>query len=323
MPFGAARIASALAADASGRQDRPVCSAGVYYFTLQAPSGVSGVLAFMPDNGNGRLSPTDERLVQVAAQQLAMTIDRVRLTDMANESQLAVRTERFRNTLLNSVSHDLRTPLAALNGLAGQLLAQSHGGSELPAAIARVTQRLDSMVGNLLELARFSQGGIELRQDWQLIDEVIGSAIAQMREHGGKLRYMSAVLGGPTLVRFDAVLMERVLCNLLENAERHAGGATTVRVWAACRGGRLLVLVSDDGSGIAAEAARRLPGGDTSQGDTRPGLGLSICRAIIDAHGGSLRIARRRGGGTRAVLSLPLTESPTLEMDEQAAFTDH
>lgn len=322
MPFGVARIAAALAADASGRQEHPVSSAGVYYFTLQTPAGVSGVLAFMPDNADSRLSPSAERLAQVAAQQLAMTIERVRLSEVANESQLEVRAERFRNSLLNSVSHDLRTPLAALNGLAGQLLAQESAGNGIPAAIARVAQRLESMVGNLLELARFGQGRIHLRQDWQLIDEVMGSAIAQMREHGGKLRYVSAVRGGPTLVRFDAVLVERVLCNLLENAERHAGGATTVRVWAGCRGGSLLVLVSDDGAGIGDDAARRRPE-DTVQGDIRPGLGLSICRAIIDAHGGTLRIARRRGGGTRAAFTLPITEPPGLEPDGQATCFDH
>ena len=323
MPFGGARIASALTSDTSDRQEHPVYSAGVYYFTLQTPTSIGGVLAFMPDNGNVRLSPTDERLAQVAAQQLAMAIERVRLSEVANESMLAARAERFRNSLLNSVSHDLRTPLAALSGLAGQLLAEGDSRSGLPAAIARVAQRMEGMVGNLLDLARFSQGHIQLRQDWQLIDEVIGSAIAQLREHGAKLRYVSAVHGGPTLVRFDAVLIERVLCNLLENAERHASGATTVRLQAACRGGRLLVLVCDDGIGIADEVARHRPGVDTGASDTRPGLGLSICRAIMEAHGGTLDIARRRRGGTRAVFCLPITEPPALELDEQAASTDH
>jgi two-component system sensor histidine kinase KdpD len=323
LPSGVSRVAAALMGESPGRQEHPFYSAGAFYFILHTPAGIGGVLVCLPDHGNSRLPSTDERLAQVAAQQLAMTIERVRLSDLAALSQLEVKAERFRNSLLNSVSHDLRTPLAALNGLAGQLLAQGHGESALPAAIARVAQRLDSMVGNLLELARFSQGGIQLRQDWQLIDEVIGSAITQVREHGGKLRYLSAVHGGPNLVRFDARLIERVLCNLLENAERHAAGASMVRVRAASRCGRLHVLVCDDGSGIAEGAARPPAGGDISQGDTRPGLGLSICRAIIEAHAGELNIARRRGGGTRAAFSLPMTEPPVLEPDEQAARPDH
>ncbi len=316
LPSGVARVAAALMVESSGRQEHPFYSAGAFYFILHAPAGIGGVLVCLPDNANSRLSSTAERLAQVAAQQLAMTIERVRLSELAAVSQLEVKAERFRNSLLNSVSHDLRTPLAALNGLAGQLLAQGHEENALPAAIARVAQRLDNMVGNLLELARFSQGSIQLRQDWQLIDEVIGSAIAQVREHGGKLRYVSAVHGGPTLVRFDARLIERVLCNLLENAERHATGASTVRVRAASRCGRLHVMVCDDGSGIADGAALLPAGSDISQGDTRPGLGLSICRAIIEAHGGVLDIARRKGGGTRAAFSLPMCESPVLELDE-------
>lgn len=323
LPSGVARVVAALMGESPGRQEHPVYSAGAFYFILHTPAGVGGVLVQLPDNGASQLSPTAERLAQVAAQQLAMTIERVRLSEMASMSQLEVKAERFRNSLLNSVSHDLRTPLAALNGLAGQLLAEGHAGTELPGAIARVAQRLDSMVGNLLELARFSQGRIQLRQDWQLIDEVIGSSIAQVREHGGKLRYVSAVHGGPTLVLFDAGLIERVLCNLLENAERHAAGASTVRVRAASRGGCLCVMVSDDGGGIADGAAQQLPGHTGGQDDTRPGLGLSICRAIIEAHGGELRVVRRRGGGTRAAFSLPLNEAPSLEMDEQAARIDH
>lgn len=316
MPFAMEKIAAALMGDGASRQELPVYSAGVYYFALHTPGGAAGVLVLMPDDGAERLTMTAERLAQVAAQQLAMTIERVRLTESASESQLEVKAECFRNSLLNSVSHDLRTPLAALNGLAGQLLARGDGRDEVPQAIQRVAQRLDNMVGNLLDLARFSQGRTHLRQDWHVIDEVIGSAIAQVREHGGKLRYLSAVHGGPALVSFDAVLMERALCNLLENAERHAAGATQVRVSAARRRGRLLVMVSDNGSGISHMAASVVPQSGAGMDDTRPGLGLSICRAIIDAHGGEFCIAQRRGGGTRAAFGIPISEAPVLEADE-------
>lgn len=312
---GTVTIAETLMGHGSAGHHRPLYCAGVYYFMLRMPAGTRGVLVLLPTGRCRSLSLAEERLGQIAAEQLAMTIERVRISDMATKSKLDAKVQRFRNSLLNSVSHDLRTPLAALCGLSGQLQAHGETAGGLAEAIHRVALRLDGMVSNLLDFARFNQGRIELRLEWQLIDEVFGSAIAQHREHGGRLPIDSAVHGSTALVRFDAVLIERVLCNLLENAERHAKGATRIELKAVYRWRKLIILLSDDGAGIAPDVIAILEQSAGIRSDAQTGLGLSICKSIIDAHGGILRITRRHAGGTRVACIIRINETPTLDFD--------
>lgn len=315
-PLSAAalRIATTVMNSGAGGGTSGVYSAGMYYLALRAAADCGGVLAVAVPGGQPHFSGQSERLLHVAAGQLAMAVERIAMAARAQTAQSTIDAERFRSSVLAAVSHDLRTPLTALTGLASQLVMAPDRRTDLEASIQRVTQRMKSMVSNLLEMARFSQGTIQLQRDWHLIDEVIGSAIAQQRDDGFALPIGSRSTRTPRLVEFDAVLIERVLWNLIENVRLHAHGATRLTIRAGYRNGRVMIVVRDDGCGVAANKAADVavnkdsPSRDAAAARNRgSGLGLAICRAIVEAHGGSLAITAARRGGTTVLLAIPAT----------------
>jgi two-component system sensor histidine kinase KdpD len=283
------------------------------YFALQARERISGVMVLVLSGRVTRLSDAQERWVQTASVQLALALDRVHNIDLASKARLAEKNERFRNSILSSISHDIRTPLTTVVGLAEQLAMEGEGG-ETAARLHRAALRMDATVTNLLDIARFSQHGIVIQEDWASIDEIIGSAIQMQRGDAARLEFDSEIRGTPALVRFDALLIEKVLCNLIGNAVLHGHGATYVAVRARFRQRWLQVSVMDDGCGIAhplSIANVLAPDGDRPR--DHGGLGLSICQAICDAHGGRLRIFGRPGKGCCAIFSIPVAETIALD----------
>ncbi len=340
----------------------PVSSAGVTYVLLQARGRIAGVMLLVLSGRVAHLNGNQERWLQTASVQLALALDRVHSIDAASRARLAEKNERFRNSILSSISHDIRTPLTTVVGLAEQLADQlaeqqavafmetaaspaanpsapqqapqqapqparpsaprpGHAGAaadsaDTAARLHRAALRMDGTVTNLLDIARFSQHGIAINTDWASIDEVIGSAI-QAQRHGGAaagIAFETAVRGPVALVRFDALLVEKVLCNLLDNAVRHGHGATRIAVRAHFLRGRLLVTVADNGCGFS---HRLQPANVLAPDGDRPrdhgGLGLSICRAVCDAHGGRLRVFGRPGRGCCAVFALPAPDPIPLD----------
>jgi K+-sensing histidine kinase KdpD len=247
----------------------------------------------------------------ITGQLAAVARERVRYLEMVQETQLEAEAERLRNSILASLSHDLRTPLAALVGLADTLaLAQPPLVSphdETARVLRDQSRALAEMVNNLLELARLTQGRQPLNRQWQPLEEVVGAAIQRLGPALQTHPLTVALDADLPLLEFDAVLLERVLGNLLDNAARHAPPSTPVTIAACVRDNAAEVNVRDHGPGFAPDAA------------THHGLGLSICRAIVAAHGGRLDTGNAADGGACVRFTLPLGTPPVIGEEVESA----
>jgi len=234
----------------------------------------------------------------------------------AQSRELQIETERLRSSLLSVVSHDMRTPLAAILG-AGTVLLQDGGKLDLPArdglaeSIVEEAERLDQLVINLLAMVRLDDGAIEVKKRPEPLDEVVEDALQRVRGRLGTRPVQSKVPQEIPMVPMDAVLIRQVLVNLLENARRYAADGSPIEVEAAATPSSVSIEVRDRGPGILAEEAERLferfyRGSASASRDGGVGLGLTLCRAIVEAHGGSIRIENRDGGGAVVRVTLPL-----------------
>ena len=247
------------------------------------------------------------------------------LADRARDAAVRAESEALRGTLLSSVSHDLRTPLAAITGAATTLRDQSVDEPtrrELVEAICDEAERMGRLVGNLLDMTRLASGEVAVRREWVPVDELVGAALARTEALLSRHRVRTEIPGGAALVSVDPVLLEQLLVNLLENAARHTPPGTEVVVRAAGGPGGLDLEVADRGPGIAPGEEERVferfhrGGRATGQG---AGLGLAIARAIAEVHGGTLRVTARDGGGASFRLLLPgAGRSPTVPSEDDA-----
>lgn len=272
--------------------------------------GVSPAAALLPLR-------TDQRdLLEALVRQVASGLERARLAEEAQQARLAVEAERLRSTLLSSVSHDLRTPLATITGAASSLLQDASLGSgerrELEEAIYEEAVRLDRLVTNLLDMTRLESGSLQLNRDWQSVEELVGSALARLEPALKGRTVQARVPGDLPLVPVDGILVEQALVNLLENAAKHTDPPGAVEVTARAEGGAIVVEVADEGPGLPPGAEERVFEKFFRAGSARRGfgLGLPICRAIATAHGGDIRAERREPRGTRFRFTLPLGETP-------------
>ena len=232
--------------------------------------------------------------------------------------------ERLRNSLLSALSHDLRTPLAGLYGLS-DTLARSQpplapAQHELVEAMRQESRRMHAMVNDLLDMARLQSGQVRLNLQWQPVEEVVGAAIAATRAATARHAVTTAIDPAMPLLQFDAVLIERVLANLIENACKHGQGATAIEIAAGCVDGEAILRVSDDGDPVdparAAQMFKRPPPANHDAGVAGSGLGLAICEAIVRAHGGRLWAEARAARGTAVAFTLPLGTPPSLDADD-------
>jgi len=293
----------------------PLPLGDAYCLSLTGTDRSEGVLQVRPREGHS-LSPDTWELLKAFAVQIALALERLRWLEEARRAQVENETERMRSTLLGAIGHDLRTPLAAIHGAAGSLLLPGELGEatrrDLLAMIQEESERLAHLLNNLLDLTRLESGALQVQKEWQPLEEVVGSALGRLERRQGPLPVHVALPEGLPLVPLDAALLEQVLVNLLTNAQRHAPGRDIdLRAWE--EPGWAHLEVADRGPGIPLEAQERifdtffrLPGA----GEGGVGLGLAICRAILLAHGGRIRVEDRPGGGSRFILSLPLEGSP-------------
>ena len=259
------------------------------------------------------------RLLASVADQLASAIERERLRQVANEAELLRRTDELRAALLSSVSHDLRTPLAAIKASAGSLLQRDVPWSEadregFAEAIDREADRLDRLVRNLLDMSRIEGGALRPRREWydpaELVREVVARLGPIVSDHPLHLTLPEAV----PPIRIDYLMIGQVLTNLLENAAKYTPSGTPIRVELKASDGELRVGVIDHGPGIPPNASgsvfdrfRRLdPGGPGGSG-----LGLAVSRGFVEAHGGRLWLEATPGGGATFRFSLPVDRAPT------------
>jgi two-component system sensor histidine kinase KdpD len=276
------------------------------------------------------LSPDQLHLLETFANQTALAIARARLAEETEQARLQIETERMRNLLLSSVSHDLRTPLASITGAASGLLqVRDHlddHSYELAQIAYEEAERLNRLVSNLLEMSRLESGNVHVTKEWQPLEEVVGTTLLRMekalRDHLLKTHLPDDL----PLVPIDSTLIEQVLVNLLENAVKYTPPHTEIELSAWQEGSAVVVELADRGPGV--------PSGDEERifdkfYRARPataggvGLGLAICRTIIEAHGGRIWAINRPEGGASFRFTLPLDgEPPSVPVDDEAAMDD-
>lgn len=314
--------------EAAGLGTRTLPGQAAHYLPLKAPMRVRGVLALLPSQAALLFLPEQQRLLQACASQIAQSLERLHFVDIAQQALVAMSAERLRNGVLSAVSHDLRTPLTTLTGLVGLLESPSLSVSEqgeLVQTVQAEIQRMTRQVTNLLEMARL-QSGVKLKREWQLLDEVVGAALAaseyQLRQH----KVVVALAPDLPMLQLDAVLIERVLVNLLENAAKYTPPATTVTLSATQASGQMRVCVSDDGPGLPAGRAEHLfekfTRGQVESTIPGVGLGLAICRTILEAHGGKLSAANRVPHGAEFCFTLPVADMPLLPDADETLIHD-
>jgi two-component system sensor histidine kinase KdpD len=276
-----------------------------------------GVLAVLPANPRRVLLPEQRHLLETFSGQIGLALERARLAEAAEAASLTAERESLRNTLLASISHDLRTPLAVMAG-AGSTLAE-HGATldeatrvALARSIETKAREMSELVSNVLDLMRFESGQVVLRRDWQSLDDLLGAALhaleSKLAGHPVELRIPAEL--PPVYV--DATLIVQVFTNLFDNVAKYTPTGTRVYVSAAADGQFVRVTVDDDGPGLPpGDPARLFDKFQRGNGEgtvVGVGLGLAICRAIVRTHGGQIEAQRRAAGGARFELALPATE---------------
>jgi two-component system sensor histidine kinase KdpD len=267
--------------------------------------------------GGGDLTFEQRDLLEALGRNAAVALDRVHLAEEARRAALRAKTEELRSGLLSSVSHDLRTPLAAITGAGTLLLDEGVTDPslrrELTATVVEEAERLERLVSNLLDMTRLESGVVEPRREWVPLVEVVGAAMNRLERVLAGRPVSIALPEDLPLLSIDPILVQQLLVNLLENAAKHTPPGTEVSVTAAREGGTLVVEVADGGPGLPPGEEERVferfhrAAGPGVRG---VGLGLPIARAIAQAHGGRLTAANRPGGGALFRLTLPLAAPP-------------
>ena len=303
----------------AGRGTATLGGARALYLPLAGSRGPVGVFAVALDPGRRPQGTDQTHLLEAVANQTALALERALLARDAHRQRLVAEGEKLRNAILSAVSHDLRTPLAAIAGAAGSLASEGEridpaARHELVLTIHEEAQRMNRLANNLLEMGRLQSQSVALRREWQPIEEVFGSALHQLEP---SIRGREVVLRVPEdlpLVAIDEVLIERALVNLLENALRYSPPGTPVELAASAVPGEVTVEVLDRGPGLVPGEEGRIFDkffrGEAARSRDGVGLGLAVVRAIVEAHGGRIWAANRDGGGAAFRFTLPLVGEP-------------
>ncbi|HJY39945.1 MAG TPA: DUF4118 domain-containing protein, partial [Steroidobacteraceae bacterium] len=276
-----------------------------------------GVLAVLPENRRRVQLPEQRHLLETFAGQLGLAMERARLAEQAEAALVAAETESLRNTLLASISHDLRTPLAVITGASSTLAERGQDLDEssratLARSIELKAREISELVSNVLDLMRFESGQIALRRDWESLDDLVGSALARVEERLREYPVEVQIPADLPPIYVDADLIVQTLANLFDNVTKYTPAGTRVRVAARAEDEWVCVIVDDEGPGLPAAGRDRLfdkfQRGRDEGTVVGAGLGLAICRAIVTAHGGEIRAGDRPGGGARFEFTLPTKE---------------
>ena len=312
--------------EAAGAGTDTLPASRALYVPLKAPMRTRGVIVVEPANPRLLMIPEQRQLLDTYAALIAIAVERVHFVSVAQDTLLAIETERLRNSLLAALSHDLRTPLTALIGMSETLaLALARQDSALQTDAVAITThalRITQLVSNLLDMARLQSGTVTLKRDWQSLEELAGSAIRSIA---------SALKAHPVRVELpvdlpllygDGVLLERVLVNLFENAAKYTPPGTPITLSAKLIGEKICVAVADNGPGLpkgdAEDLFRKFSRGEKESSAPGVGLGLAICRAIVQAHGGDISATNRVPPlhGAMFEWTLPHRQAPSIAEPE-------
>jgi two-component system sensor histidine kinase KdpD len=270
---------------------------------LQTAGEPIGVLALIPRRG--RFDAEQRSRLEALSTQGALALERAVLAREAEASALRAKTEEMRSSLLSAVSHDLRTPLAAITGAVSALRDESaritgEQRGDLLATIAEEAERLERLVGNLLEMTQVESGSLRVRREWVPLEEIVGAALTRMERSLGARPIRVSMAPELPLLSVDPVLFQQVFVNLLENALKYTPPGSEIEIEGGARGDGVTIEVKDRGPGI--------PPGDEARVFEKfyrgahpavagAGLGLAICKGIVEAHGGTIEAENRAGGG--------------------------
>jgi two-component system sensor histidine kinase KdpD len=288
------------------------------YLPLRGARETFGVLAVLPDPSGRIFAPEQQHLLEVFAGQTALAIERTISQRAAEENRVHMQTEQMRSSLLSAVSHDLRTPLASITGAASTLRSQGdrlppETRQELLESISDEAERMGRLVSNLLDMTRLDSGSVELRRDYYPLEEIVGTALQRMERQLQGRAISTDLAENLPLVFVDDVLFGQVLWNLLENAVKYTPPATPVDLAAFESEGAVVIEVRDRGPGIPPGEEERIfqkfyrgtSGNTTGSAAQGAGLGLPICRAIVEAHRGTIQALPRPAGGSIFRIRLP------------------
>ncbi|ALP62479.1 DUF4118 domain-containing protein [Paraburkholderia caribensis] len=314
-------------------------AAKALYLPLRAPMRTRGVLAVAMRDERELDVPEQQRMLDAFAAQIALALERVHYVDIARDALVNMESERLRNSLLSAISHDLRTPLTAIVGFSSMLAGQPREAGnaaqgELVDAIHEEALRMTGIVTNLLDMARLQAGSLKLNRQWSLLEETVGSALRDCRRTLARHPVQVSLPADLPLLQLDAVLLERLFANLFENAAKYVPPDTPLTIGAQRidENGKPFVRVTVDDTGpglppgMEARIFEKFTRGEKESAKPGIGLGLAICRAIAEAHGGRIGAANRvaadgRVEGARFWFTLPIETPPPVPdvLDDDAA----
>jgi two-component system sensor histidine kinase KdpD len=299
----------------AGRNTNTLPAASLRYLPLMTARGTIGVLGIAkPLASESFLTPEQHRLMEAFASQAAMAVDRAGYAEQARKSEVLQATEQLQAALLNSISHDLRTPLVSITGALSSLEGD---GDSMPETYRKSlienareeAERLNRLVGDLLDMTRLEAGAMKVRLQPSDVQDVIGSALTQLEQRLDRRQVQVRVPDDLPSVPLDFALVSQVLVNLLDNALKYSPPESPIEVEARLRGAFLEIEIADRGTGIPPEDLTRIfdkfyrvrhPGSVSGTG-----LGLSICKGIVEAHRGFIVAENRPGGGSAITVALP------------------
>lgn len=302
--------------------------AGMVYLPLKAPMRTRGVLVLVLTDATQTIDREHEQLLQTCASQIALAIERIHYVEVARRAMVAMESERLRSTLLSAISHDIRTPLTTIVGLSSALVSNQALSpdqvKELARSIQEDAERLNNFVTNLLDMAKLHSGPVKLNKQWQPLEEVIGTSLSLLSNALIEFKVDIELQVEVPLLEFDAVLIEHVLFNLLDNAIKYAAKGSWIRIAAVKAQNDVEISVQDDGPGVAPGLEQtifdKFTRGEKETSLTGAGLGLSICQSIVEAHGGQIWVKNISGSGACFTFTLPIGSSPVANASELPEF---
>lgn len=301
----------------AGRDTETLSAAKGLFLPLNTELGPQGVIAVIPDQTKERFEPNQLRLLEAFSVLAAVAINRAKLAEQARESLTYIESERLRNALFNSLSHDLRTPLASITGavtglLEGEQVFSSEARHDLLISIQQGAARMSRFINNLLEMAKMESGMMKLNEDWCDIQDLIGVSIKHIGEAMGNRRLVADIPANTPLIKGDFILLEQVFVNLFDNAIKYSADYSEIKVSSRVVSDFIEITVSNKGQLIPDEDLQnifkkfyRLK---TPLQVSGSGLGLSICKEIIEVHGGQIWAANNNNNGVDIKFTLPLAE---------------
>ncbi|MBN1136485.1 MAG: sensor histidine kinase KdpD [Anaerolineae bacterium] len=299
----------------AGRGSDTFAGSPAYYLPLKTARGMVGVLGVQPAHAGRLLSPEQRRLLEALANQAALALERAQLAEAAQRAHLLAATEKLQSALLNSISHDLRTPLVSITGVLSSLEdeampLEAQTRRTLIQTAREEAERLNRLVGNLLDMTRIEAGAVRIAWELEDVQDAIGSALERLRAQVEGRQIRVEVSPDLPFVPMDFVLIVQVLVNVIDNALKYSPPDQPIEIRAWLAEGEVTIQVTDHGIGIPPEDLGRVF--DKFYRVQRPdnvmgtGLGLSISKGLVEAHGGRIWAENRAGGGAAFTISLPV-----------------